>query len=63
MEVFNHAIQGETPPILRYRWRTKAGEYLTCEAMFILEIREGKVVGMFGISRGVSQPSQPGTGE
>jgi PAS domain S-box-containing protein len=54
MELHNRAIQGETPPILRYRFLTKAGEYLKCETMISLEIREGKVVGIFGITRVVS---------
>ena len=54
MVLFDRAVQGETSPIITYRSLTKAGEYSTVEAMCVLDVREGKVVGLLGISRDVS---------
>jgi PAS domain S-box-containing protein len=55
MAIHQRAFEGgETPPVFTCRFLTKAGKYVTSEVMSILDVREGKVVGAFSISRVVS---------
>jgi serine/threonine-protein kinase len=51
--LFQRCLAGETPPVFRTRLLTKSGRYVTDEITGILQVLEGKVVGVMGMSRAV----------
>ena len=55
LETLRRVFQGERPPPYELRILTKTGEYLTAEFISRPDIRDGKVVGKFGIVRDISE--------
>jgi PAS domain S-box-containing protein len=55
MELFQRALQGETPSIFELRILSKSGEYLIAEFTITLELRDGKVIHGFGIARDITE--------
>src|SRR5262249_2679511 len=51
LSYFLRCLGGETPPAFSMRLLTKSGQYVTDEIAAILQVLEGKVVGVMGISR------------
>ena len=57
-EQFQRVLQGEIPPRFERRVRAKSGEYLTGEFLHAPQWQNGKVIGVFGIGRDVTERKQ-----
>jgi PAS domain S-box-containing protein len=57
--LFQRALKGETPPVFTVRMRTKSGRVVTEEVTAILQVLEGRIVGLMGIAR----PLEPAASE
>jgi len=55
MELFQEVLRGERPPIFERRILAKSGEYLTGEFLTTPQMHDGKVVGVFGIARDITE--------
>lgn len=55
MERFEDVLRGETPLLFELRTLSKSGEYLVGEFMATPNIENGKVIGMLGIARDVTE--------
>jgi diguanylate cyclase (GGDEF)-like protein/PAS domain S-box-containing protein len=55
MQLFTCVMKGEMPPVFELRIQNKSGEYLTVESIVTPQIKDGKVVGVLGISRDVTE--------
>ena len=55
MQIFGCVMKGEMPPIFEMRIQNNSGEYLTVESIVTPQIKNGKVVGLLGISRDVTE--------
>ena len=57
-EQFQRVLQGEIPPRFERRVRAKSGEYLTGEFLHAPQWQNGKVIGVFGIGRDITDRKQ-----
>ena len=57
-EQFQRVLQGEVPPRFERRVLTKSGEYLTGEFLTSPQWQNGKVIGVFGIGRDITERKQ-----
>ena len=57
-EQFQRVLQGEIPPRFERRVLTKSGEYLTGEFLTAPQWQNGKVIGVFGIGRDITERKQ-----
>jgi len=55
MESFQKTLRGESPPLHKLRILSKSGEYYLGEFMSIPQIKDGKVVGEFGIAHDITE--------
>jgi len=55
MELFQRALQRETPPMFELRVLSKSGEYLIGEFTSTPQIQDGKVVGVLGLARDITE--------
>jgi PAS domain S-box-containing protein len=52
---FERALQGERPPLLEFRVRFKSGAYGVVECIGTPQARQGRIVGLLGIGRDITQ--------
>jgi PAS domain S-box-containing protein len=55
MEQFQRSLQGEALPVDEHRILTKSGEYLTGEFLATPQVQDGKVTGILGIARDITE--------
>jgi diguanylate cyclase (GGDEF)-like protein/PAS domain S-box-containing protein len=55
MELFQRILQGETPPIYELRIVSKSGGYVVGQFTSTPQLQDGKVVGVLGIARDVTE--------
>ncbi len=55
MQLFSNVMKGEILPIFEIRIQNKWGEYLTVESVVTPQVKSGRVVGVLGISRDVTE--------
>jgi PAS domain S-box-containing protein len=55
LEMFQRLLDGETPPLHEVRFRSKSGEYRLGEFMITPHIRLGKMVGVLGVGRDITE--------
>jgi PAS domain S-box-containing protein len=55
VEMFERMLRGEAPPLHEVRFRSKSGEYLVGEFMITPHIQHGKMVGILGVGRDITE--------
>ncbi|MCZ6673181.1 MAG: PAS domain S-box protein [Verrucomicrobia bacterium] len=55
LEMFHRVLGGERPPMFERRVLVKSGEYITGEFLTTPQLHDGKVVGIFGVARDISE--------
>jgi diguanylate cyclase (GGDEF)-like protein/PAS domain S-box-containing protein len=55
MQLFTSVIKGEMLPVFEMRIQNNSGEYLIVESIVTPQIKDGKVVGVLGISRDITE--------
>src|SRR4030042_4647123 len=58
VEMFERMMRGVTPPIHEVRVRKKSGEYFIGEFTITPDIEHGKVVGVLGVGRDITERKQ-----
>jgi PAS domain S-box-containing protein len=55
LEMFQRMLDGETPPLHEVRFRSKSGEHVVGEFMITPHIRHGRMVGVLGVGRDITE--------
>jgi PAS domain S-box-containing protein len=55
LDQFQRSLQGETLPVDEHRILTKTGEYITGEFLATPQAQDGKVIGILGIARDITE--------